>query len=372
MPNVSTHPASKIVSRDTLARVRDEFAARGQKLVFTNGCFDLLHVGHVRYLQEARALGDALAVAVNGDASVRALKGPSRPVNGQDDRAEVLAALECVDYVVVYPETSETRMTGLLRAVRPQVYAKGGDYTPETLDAEERGALVEAGSEIRILPLVPGRSTTRILESANAGLTGSAGSPAERAPLNIGVLGSGKGSNFAAIAAAIDAGTVPAEVRIVISDFEDAGILNLARARGIRAEYVAPGRFKTKLEPEAEARVVELLREAGVELVVLAGYMRMVKAPLLEAFPERIINIHPSLLPKYPGLMAWKQAVEDGAAVTGCTVHYVDTGMDTGPIIAQKEVPVLPGDTAETLHARIQEAEHALYPAVVAKLARER
>jgi phosphoribosylglycinamide formyltransferase-1 len=191
------------------------------------------------------------------------------------------------------------------------------------------------------------------------------------APLKIGVLGSGKGSNFAAIAAGIDAGTVPAEVRIVISDFEDAGILDLARSRNLRAEYVAPGRFRTKLEPEAEARLVALLQEAGVELVVLAGYMRMVKAPLLEAFPHRIINIHPSLLPKYPGLAAWKQAIEDGATVAGCTVHYVDSGMDTGPIIAQSEVPVLPGDTAETLHARIQQAEHALYPAVVARLAGE-
>ena len=118
---------SKILTADTLAQVRDQFAAQGRKLVFTNGCFDLLHVGHVRYLQAARALGDALAVAVNGDASVKALKGPSRPINTQDDRAEVLAALACVDYVVVFPETSETRMTELIRAVRPQIYSKGGD-----------------------------------------------------------------------------------------------------------------------------------------------------------------------------------------------------------------------------------------------------
>lgn len=189
------------------------------------------------------------------------------------------------------------------------------------------------------------------------------------APLRLGVLGSGKGSNFAAIADAIDAGQIAAEVRIVLSDIAGAGILDLARTRGFRAEFVAPGRFRTKLEPEAEERIVALLREAGVELVVLAGYMRMVKAPLLEAFPGRIINIHPSLLPRYPGLAAWTQALEDGAATTGCTVHYVDHGMDTGPIIAQAEVPVLPGDTAETLHARIQQAEHTLYPAVVARLA---
>lgn len=187
--------------------------------------------------------------------------------------------------------------------------------------------------------------------------------------LKLGVLGSGKGSNFGAIAKAIDEGRLDAEVCIVISDVETAGILDLARARGVRAEFVQPGKFRTKLEPEAEQRVVELLREANSDLVVLAGYMRMVKAPLLEAFPHRVINIHPSLLPNYPGLAAWKQAVEAGATVTGCTVHYVDSGMDTGPVIAQRQVPVEPSDTPETLHARIQVAEHELYPAVIAKLA---
>jgi len=191
------------------------------------------------------------------------------------------------------------------------------------------------------------------------------------APLRLGVLGSGKGSNFKAIAEAIDAGRLNAEVRIVLADVEDAGILSYARERGVRAEFIVPGRFRTKLEPEAEARLVALLREAGVDLVVLAGYMRMIKAPMLEAFPNRIINIHPSLLPKFPGLAAWKQALEAGAAVTGCTVHYVDGGMDTGPILAQSEVPVLPSDTAEILHARIQVAEHGLYPEVLARLADE-
>lgn len=189
------------------------------------------------------------------------------------------------------------------------------------------------------------------------------------APLKLGVLGSGKGSNFRAIANAIAARTLDAEVRIVLSDVESAGILSLARERGLPAEFVAPGKFRTKLEPEAEERVVALLREAGVELVVLAGWMRMIKAPLLEAFPHRIINIHPSLLPQFPGLEAWKQALAAGATETGCTVHYVDAGMDSGPIIAQRSVPVLPGDTAETLHARIQVAEHELYPAVLRELA---
>ncbi len=187
--------------------------------------------------------------------------------------------------------------------------------------------------------------------------------------LRLGVLGSGKGSNFRAIADAIARGELEAEVRVVISDVASAGILELARARGLRAEFVEPGRFKTKLEPEAELRVVELLQNAGVEWVALAGYMRMIKPPLLEAFPRRIINIHPSLLPAFPGLESWKQALAAGVAETGCTVHYVDAGMDTGEVIAQRALPVLPGDTAESLHARIQVEEHALYPEVLAALA---
>lgn len=187
--------------------------------------------------------------------------------------------------------------------------------------------------------------------------------------LKLGILGSGKGSNFRAIADAISTGGLNAEVRIVISDVETADILTLARERKIRAEFVAPGRFKTRLEPEAEQRVVALLQEAGVELVVLAGWMRMIKAPLLDAFPRRIINIHPSLLPAFPGLEAWKQALAAGATEAGCTVHYVDRGMDSGEIIAQSAVPIFPSDTPEELHARIQVAEHHLYPAVIARLA---
>jgi len=130
-------------------------------LVLTNGCFDILHAGHVRYLQQARKLGDALAVALNGDQSVRELKGAGRPLNPELDRAEVLAALGCVDYVVIF---EGKRATGLMSAVRPHIYAKGGDYTRESLDADERTALEEGGAEIVILPLVPGRSTTAVMQ----------------------------------------------------------------------------------------------------------------------------------------------------------------------------------------------------------------
>ena len=151
----------KMKSVPELSAISAQFAADGKKLVFTNGCFDLLHPGHVRYLQQARALGDALLVALNGDASVRALKGPTRPVNCEEDRAEVLAALACVDFVTVF---HTERVTELAREIRPQVYAKGGDYTVESLDPGEREALQGAGAEICILPLVPGKTTTGILE----------------------------------------------------------------------------------------------------------------------------------------------------------------------------------------------------------------
>lgn len=153
--------AGRVVDASTLGQVRDQMAAAGQRLVFTNGCFDLLHAGHVRYLQQARGLGDALAVGLNSDRSVRELKGEGRPVNVEADRAEVLAALGCVDYVVVF---DGKRATDVLNTVRPQVYAKGGDYRPESLHLGEQAALAKAGAEIRILPLLPGRSTTAVLE----------------------------------------------------------------------------------------------------------------------------------------------------------------------------------------------------------------
>jgi phosphoribosylglycinamide formyltransferase-1 len=189
-------------------------------------------------------------------------------------------------------------------------------------------------------------------------------------PLRLGVLGSGKGSNFRAIMEQIVDGRLDAEVRIVVSDVENAGILSFARDFQIPALYVRPGRFRTRLEPEVEEDIVRLLVEADVELVVLAGFMRIVKQPLLSAFPRKIINIHPSLLPKFPGLEAWKQALTAGEKVTGCTVHYVDAAIDAGEILGNATVPILPGDTPASLHARIQESEHLLLPAVIAAIAK--
>ena len=186
----------------------------------------------------------------------------------------------------------------------------------------------------------------------------------------LGLLGSGKGSNAAAIADACASGQIPAQVAIVISDVADAGILQRARERGLPAVFIAPGKFRAKLDEAAEAAYIRALQEAQVDLVALAGFMRILKGGFLRAFAQRVVNIHPALLPAFPGLEAWKQALEYGVKFTGVTVHFVDQGVDTGPIIAQRTVPVLPGDTAATLHARIQEAERVVYPAAIAALAR--
>jgi len=184
--------------------------------------------------------------------------------------------------------------------------------------------------------------------------------------LPIGILGSGKGSNCRAILERIHSGDLAAEARLVISDVLNAPILEMAREFGVANAYLPPGRFRTRLEPEMEQQLVQMLRDASVELVVLAGFMRVLHEPMLKAFPRRIINIHPSLLPKFPGLEAWKQALVAGETVTGCTVHYVDQQIDHGQILAQREVRILPNDTADSLHARIQVLEHELYPEVIA------
>ena len=185
--------------------------------------------------------------------------------------------------------------------------------------------------------------------------------------LPIAILGSGKGSNCRAILERIRSSDLTAEARVVISDVLDAPILDIAREFSVANAYLPPGQFRTRLQLQAEEELVEILRQAGVHLVVLAGFMRVLHAPMLEAFPRRIINIHPSLLPKFPGLEAWKQALAAGETVTGCTVHYIDDKIDHGQIISRREVAILPHDTPESLHARIQIAERELYPAAIAE-----
>jgi phosphoribosylglycinamide formyltransferase-1 len=186
----------------------------------------------------------------------------------------------------------------------------------------------------------------------------------------LGVLGSGQGSNFVAIADAIAGGKIPATVAVVLSDVENAGILKHARERNLAARYIPPGKFRTKLDEEAEQAFVNELNAAKVDLVVLAGFMRVLKGDFLRAFEGRIVNIHPSLLPSFPGLEAWKQALDHGVKVAGCTVHFVDAGVDSGAIIGQQTVPVLDQDTAASLFQRIHGAEYELYPKCLAALAR--
>jgi len=182
------------------------------------------------------------------------------------------------------------------------------------------------------------------------------------AKMRIGVLGSGSGSNMQSVVDAIAAKSLDAEVTLVLSDVADAKILDRARRHGIPCQWLDCSPFKTKLDGEAELRCIEFLKAHQVDTVVLAGFMRIVKPGLLKAFSCRVLNIHPALLPAFPGVAAWTQALEYGAKVTGCTVHFVDEGTDTGPIILQKCVPVLEDDTPESLHARIQVQEHLAYP----------
>jgi len=171
------------------------------------------------------------------------------------------------------------------------------------------------------------------------------------------------------VADACATGRIPATVEMVLSDVADAGILDLARQCGVTARHIPPGKYRTRLEEEIEQQYVEALREAAVDLVVLAGYMRVLKSPLLGAFAGRIVNIHPSLLPAFPGLEAWRQALDYGVKITGCTVHFVDAGVDSGAIIGQQSVPVMEGDTPQALHQRIHAAEHQLYPECLAAVA---
>ncbi len=337
-------------SLEELRQLRDELDRTGRKLVFTNGCFDMLHPGHVRYLTQARALGDALVVALNSDASVRALKGPSRPVNSEIDRAEVLAALRAIDAVVIF---EDQRATKVIEAIQPHIYAKGGDYTPDSLNPEEKAALERAGAAIRILPLVPGRSTTATLSRLRQPL------------LRLGVLGSGEGSNFAAIIAAIENGSLNAEIALALSDEAGSGFLKLAKAHAINHAVIDCGPHPLRTNPAAQQELRDLLSAAAVDVVVLAGFMRILKEPALSTFAGRIVNVHPSLLPRHKGRHAVRDALASGDQETGCSVHLVTAEIDAGRVLAKARVPILPGDDEATLHQRIKEQEHRLLPQVL-------
>ncbi len=351
-----------LLSSCELADIRREMEANQQKLVLTNGVFDLLHVGHVRYLQEARKLGDALVVAINDDESVTELKGPGRPINSAEDRAELLLALSCVDYVVIF---AGKRASDTIETIVPHIYTKGGDYTKESLIDEERKLLEKLGVEIEILSLVAGKSTTATLQAMTAG----EGSEAERKQ-RLAILGSGAGSNADAIMQAIADGELTnVEVGVVISDREDAGILERAKAHDVPTLWIPPGTDKGGVLTDAALKeLTDRMKALDIDLVVLAGYMRIVRGVLLDSFAGRMINIHPSLLPAYPGLHPIKRALASGEKETGCTIHRVDAGIDTGEILAQVSVPIQPDDTEESLTLRVHQAEHKLYPRVIQEL----
>lgn len=189
--------------------------------------------------------------------------------------------------------------------------------------------------------------------------------------IRLGVLASGRGSNFVALAEAARCGRLGGEVALLVSDRAEAPALGHARRLGVPALHLDPGPKRTRLAPEAEHRYVGALREHGVRAVLLAGFMRVLHEGFLEAYAGAVLNIHPSLLPAFPGLEGVRQAFEHGVAVTGCTVHLVDASLDAGPILAQRPVPVLPGDDLESLTARVHEAEHVLYPETVRRFLTE-
>lgn len=185
--------------------------------------------------------------------------------------------------------------------------------------------------------------------------------------ISLGILGSGTGSNMQAILDAISKGELSTRIVIVLSDNPDALILKRAAHHGIPTGVIDCSPYRSKFPESAQKYTAQKLKEAGVDLVCLAGFMRLVKKPLLDEFPSRIINIHPSLLPAFPGVAAWEQAVIAKAKETGVTVHVVDSGMDTGPVILQETIPVFPDETPEQLHARLQVVEHRIYPKAIAR-----
>ena len=188
-------------------------------------------------------------------------------------------------------------------------------------------------------------------------------------PMRVVVLGSGRGSNAEAILRAQQEGRLgSARVAEILSDQPDARILELGGQFGVPARFIDPGPFRTKFDEAGEARYIAAIRARAPGLVVLAGFMRILKPPFLDAFPRMIINLHPSLLPSFPGLDAIGQAWRRGVKITGCTVHYVTSEVDGGPILDQRAVNIEPGDTLETLEAKMHAAEHALLPGVIARL----
>ena len=333
---------------------------RGQKLVLTNGCFDLLHPGHLYFLNQAAALGDQLWIALNSNSSVQALKDPKRPLLDEHERAYALAALENVDRIVIF---DTPHLAHEIRSLQPDIYVKAGDYTLETLNVEECIALETIGTTIRFLPFLKGYSTTGLIDRMAAAATHAT------TPYAIVILGSGRGSNAEAILKAqAQKRLARARVAAIISDQPEAPILQRGPRFGIPADYVDPGPFKTKLDEDATSRYIDHIKSFHPDLLVLAGFMRVVNEPFIRAFHGKLINIHPSLLPSFPGLNSIQQALDYGVVYTGCTVHWVTPEVDAGPIIDQKVVRIDPSDDLASLESKVHATEHELLPEVIARL----
>lgn len=181
--------------------------------------------------------------------------------------------------------------------------------------------------------------------------------------MNLGILASGRGSNFQSIIDEIEAGRLNVSVKLLIADQPEAYAIERAKKHSIEYLHLSPKQFPSK--DAFFMKIADELKARGVGLVVLAGFMRIVRKPLIDAFPNRILNIHPALLPSFPGLHGQKQAADYGVRISGCTVHFVDEGMDTGPVIIQAAVPVSPDDTEDVLSARILNLEHRIYPEAI-------
>jgi formyltetrahydrofolate-dependent phosphoribosylglycinamide formyltransferase len=326
--------------------LRERMHLEGKKVVFTNGCFDLLHVGHVRYLEQARALGDALIVGVNGDVSVRELKGPTRPIHAESARAEVLRALRSVDATVIFDEMRATR---LIEMIRPHVYAKGGDYTVDSLNIEEREALQKAGTEIKILSLVEGQSTTQTLNRMMEVTSG-------KRKLRVGFAGSTAGTHLAAVMEKLVKIEQGFEVVLAVTDRGQSGFAEIARGYDVPLQVLSCNE-RGWLTENGQKEWVEHLQRARVDILCLTGMMQLVKEPVLSAYAGKIVNVHPSLLPEYKGKDAVQQALAAGKKMTGATLHWVNSEVDGGEVISQREVAVVTGDDVESLHSRIKTEE---------------
>ena len=333
--------------------LRDRLHREGRRVVFTNGCFDLLHAGHVRYLEQARRLGDALIVGLNSDASVRELKGPGRPLNSEFDRAEVLSGLRAVDGVVVF---DSLRATELIRELKPHLYAKGGDYTPESLERSERDALAEAGSVIRILPLLPGRSTTGLIQKVNPSLRVALWGPDYHDLVRFLLDLPRQGLSQIQLVLVIAADLSSANQQIL----DQKGVVTLSGAgsQGGLGEPI----WGAGLQALSEHRV-DLLVVAPGASSFLAEFGAELKLPAL--------CLHHGSMPGSDPAESLSEAISQGELSAVCTLHEWGGGQQDGKVWLQAEVPIRLGDDLQSLQARLAQQGQVLLHKALAHWRRE-